>query len=117
MIIRLGSGERSICYYTRIAEPVDCYVSECVAFVKDFNDKTFNDETSGTLATYMERTTGDNTTLQFVSLNSSLKQVSWADFKGERLTEPVPSIKGDHTDLQRDRARLCGIQCQRERSD
>ena len=93
MIIRLGSGERSICYYTRIAEPVDCYVSECVAFVKDFNDKTFNDETSGTLATYMERTTGDNTTLQFVSLNSSLKQVSWADFKGERLTEPVPSIK------------------------
>lgn len=41
----------------------------------------------------MERTTGDNTTLQFVSLNSSLKQVSWADFKGERLTEPVPSIK------------------------
>ena len=93
MIIRLGSGDRSICYYTRIAEPVDCYVSECVAFVKDFNDKTFNDETSGTLATYMERTTGDNTTLQFVSLNSSLKQVSWADFKGERLTEPVPSIK------------------------
>lgn len=51
MIIRLGSGERSICYYTRIAEPVDCYVSECVAFVKDFNDKTFNDETS--------RNTGD----------------------------------------------------------
>ena len=36
MIIRLGSGDRSICYYTRIAEPVDCYVSECVAFVKDF---------------------------------------------------------------------------------
>lgn len=93
MIIRLGSGDRSICYYTRIAEPVDCYVSECVAFVKDFNDKTFNDETSGTLATYMERTTGDNTTLQYVSLNSSLRQVSWADFKGERLTEPVPSIK------------------------
>ena len=82
MIIRLGSGDRSICYYTRIAEPVDCYVSaRCVAFVKDFNDKTFNDETSGTLATYMERTTGDNTTLQYVSLNSSLKQVSWADFK------------------------------------
>ena len=40
-----------------------------------------------------KRQTGDNTTLQFVSLNSSLKQVSWAEFKGERLTEPVPSIK------------------------
>ena len=25
--------------------------------------------------------------------------------------------QGDHTDLQCDRARLCGIQCQRERSD
>jgi len=41
----------------------------------------------------MEKTTGDNTTLQFVSLNSSLKQLAWADFNGEQLTTPVPSIK------------------------
>ena len=93
LIIQLESGDESIYYYTRIVEPVDCYVDECLDFVMDFNDKTFNDETTGSLATYMEKTTGDNTTLHYVSLNSSLKQVGWADFECERLTEPVPSIK------------------------
>lgn len=93
LIIQLDSKDQSIYYYTRIVEPVDCYVDECIDFVLDFNDKTFNDETTGALATYMEKTTGDNSTLHFVSLNSSLKQVGWADFKGERLTDPVPSVK------------------------
>lgn len=93
LIIQLESGDKSIYYYTRIMEPVDCYVEECVDFVLDFNDKTFNSETTGALATYMEKTTGDNSTLNFVSLNSSLKQVGWADFEGKRLTDPIPSIK------------------------
>lgn len=93
LIIRLESGDRSIYYYTRIVQPAECYVGECIDFVLDFNDKTFNDETTGTLATYMEKTSGDNSTLHYVSLNSSLKQVGWADFDGERLTDPIPSIK------------------------
>lgn len=93
LIIKLESGSDIIYYYTRIMEPVDCHVEECVDFVLEFNDKTFNKETTGSLATYMEKTTGDNTTLQYVTLNSSLKQVGWAEFGGERLTYPVPSIK------------------------
>lgn len=93
LIIKLESGNDNIYYYTRIMEPVDSHVDECVDFVLEFNDKTFNKETTGSLATYMEKTTGDNTTLQYVTLNCSLKQVGWADFTGERLTYPVPSIK------------------------
>lgn len=93
LIIQLESGSDVIYYYTRIMESADSNVGECIDFVLDFNDKTFNDETTGSLATYMEKTTGDNTTLQYVTLNSSLKQVGWADFKGERLTDPIPSIK------------------------
>lgn len=93
LIIRLESGDKSIYYYTRIMKPVDCYVNECMEFVTDFNAKTFNEETVGTLATYMEKTTGDNTSLQYVTLNSSLSQLGWADFKGKRLTEIIPSIK------------------------
>lgn len=93
LIIQLESGNDVIYYYTRIMESVEGHVEECIDFVLDFNDKTFNNETTGSLATYMEKTTGDNTTLQYVSLNSSLKQVGWADFDGERLTEPVPSVK------------------------
>ena len=93
LIIQLESGSDVLYYYTRIIEPEDCYVDACMDFVLEFNDKTFNDETTGSLATYMEKTTGDNTTLQYVTLNSSLKQVGWADFAGERLTDPALSIK------------------------
>ncbi len=93
LIIQLESGSDVIYYYTRIIEPLDGHIEECIDFVLDFNDKTFNDETTGSLSTYMEKTTGDNSTLQYVSLNSSLKQVGWAGFKVERLTDPVPSVK------------------------
>lgn len=93
LIIKIENGSDAAYYYTRITESVDSHVDACVDFVLDFNDKTFNAETTGSLATYMEKTTGDNTTLQYVTLNSSLKQVGWADFNGERFTGPVPSIK------------------------
>jgi hypothetical protein len=93
LIIELESGDRTIHYYTRIMESTDSHIEECLDFVEDFHNKTFNNETTGALATYMEKTTGDNTTLQYVSLNSSLKQVGWADLNPQRLTEPVPSVK------------------------
>ena len=92
LILRLESGSQSICYYTRIIEQ-ESHVEECIDFVLDFHDKTFNKETTGSLATYMEKTTGDNSTLHYVSLNSSLKQLGWADFEGERLAKPIPSVK------------------------
>lgn len=92
LILRLESGSQSMCYYTRIIEQ-ESHVEECVDFVLDFHDKTFNKETTGSLATYMEKTTGDNSTLHYVSLNSSLKQLGWADFEGERLAKPIPSVK------------------------
>ena len=92
LILRLESGSQSICYYTRIIEQ-ESHVEECIDFVLDFHDKTFNKETIGSLATYMEKTTGDNSTLHYVSLNSSLKQLGWADFEGERLAKPIPSVK------------------------
>lgn len=93
LLIKLRSGDKNISYYTRIMEPVDNHIMECLEFVQEVNEKTFNDETSGTLSTYMEKTTGDNTTLHFVSLNSSLKQMAWGNFEGEPFTVPVPSIK------------------------
>ena len=67
--------------------------SECIDFVRQFNDTTFDSEKAASLSTYMEKTTGDNTTLQYVTLNNSLNQVSWAEFHGTRLTTPVPSVK------------------------
>ena len=93
LVIQLESGDRMIYYYTRIIESQNSYVSECIDFVRQFNDTTFDSEKATSLSTYMEKTTGDNTTLQYVTLNNSLNQVSWAEFHGTRLTTPVPSVK------------------------
>lgn len=93
-ILKLSSGTDTISYYTRIMEEQDCYASECIGFVMDFHQKTFDKAEADSLATYLEPdASGDNTTLARVDIHSSLKQVAWADFAGERLTTPVPSLK------------------------
>ena len=93
LIICLESGEEKIYYYTRIIEPVNCYVTETLNFVQDFHNKTFGNEDASDISIYLEGATGDNTSLHYTNLNSSLKQIRWADFGGERLTVAVPSIK------------------------
>ncbi len=93
LIICLESEKEKISYYTRITEPVDCYVQECLDFAEEFHHTTFHKAEADALTTYLEYGEADNTTLQFCNLNSSLKQICWADFGGERFSEPIPSIK------------------------
>lgn len=93
LVIRLESGNENIYYYTRIMEPSYEGIRESIAFVKEFNDTTFDKERLSDLSTYLEKTTGDNATLQYTTLNNSLKQIGWGELTVERLTNPVPSIK------------------------
>jgi len=93
LVICLESNGEEIYYYTRIMEPKDCHVTETIAFVQEFHHSSFDKEKASSLTTYLERATGDNTTLHYTTLNSTLKQVSWANFGGERLTTAIPSIK------------------------
>lgn len=93
-IIKLKSGGDTIYYYTRLMEESGCYTKDCVDFAMYFHERTFDENQARELATYLEpNASGDNSTLHKVDIHSSLKQVSWADFKGDRLTTPVPSIK------------------------
>lgn len=93
-ILKLEQGSKEIYYYTRIIQPVDSYVEESLDFVMDFHDTSMNRETGGTLATYLEPdASGDNTSLHKVTIHSSLKQLTWADFKFHQVAEPIPSIK------------------------
>lgn len=94
LVLSVKYQEKQVYYYTRIARESDCYIGESLEFVKDFHDQTFDKEYADNLATYLEPDSmGDNTTLQKVTIHSSLRQVSWADFEGERLEQPVPSVK------------------------
>ncbi|KAI4450195.1 hypothetical protein C823_004728 [Eubacterium plexicaudatum ASF492] len=86
--------EESICYYyTRIADARECYVAESVQFAKQISDLTFSDSPDG-LSTYWEpNASGDNSSLHKVTIHSALTQANWADFKCDRLTMPIPSVK------------------------
>lgn len=92
--VTVNSDGKPIYYYTRIIREEDYYVDETLELVMNFHEQSFDDEQARNLALYLEpNSQGDNTTLQKVTINSSLAQVSWADFEGERLEQPIPSIK------------------------
>ncbi|MEG0961357.1 MAG: hypothetical protein RR139_10975 [Lachnospiraceae bacterium] len=94
LIIKINETDAPIYFYTRIICDKKYYVKEAVDFVMKFHELTFDKENAGELATYLEpNSSGDNSTLQKVTINSSLSQVTWGEFKGKRMEKPVPSIK------------------------
>lgn len=94
LIITLECNREKIHYYTRVICAEDWHVDDAIAFTLDFHEKTFDKAAASELATYLEPSSeGDNTTLQKVTIHSSLNQITWGDFQGEVLEKPVPSIK------------------------
>ncbi|MCM1175548.1 MAG: hypothetical protein NC341_10915 [Blautia sp.] len=87
-------GKDTIRYYTRIVQSEEMYIQEKLAYVLDFHERTFNREAAAELTKYLESNAeGDNSTLNKVTIHSSFNQVTWADLKVEKVTEPVVDIK------------------------
>ena len=94
LILELKHKDKTYYYYTRILKSEDANVEPCVEFAKNFHDMTFDEEKSAGLATYMEPdATADNSTLNKVTIHSTLSQVTWNQFKGVPLSEPAVSVK------------------------
>lgn len=93
MEIVLTIGDKKVYYYTRIVRALDCYTDETLDFAVTFHEYTFRDDAASFIPTYMDPATGDATTLNYVDLSCTLKQITWADFTGVKLTEPVVSFK------------------------
>lgn len=93
LIFTIRSEGRDIYYYTRMMQVTDDSVSKCLQFAMEFHDMTFSPEGSAFFPTYMDAATGDATTLNYVDLSCTVKQVMWADFEGEILTDPMVSFK------------------------
>ena len=93
MEITLEIGEEKVHYYTRIVQSTNAYVDECLAFALKFHEYTFREDASSFLPTYMDPATGDATTLSYVDLSCTLRQITWANFDGVKLTTPVVSLK------------------------
>lgn len=93
MEITLDIGDRNVHYYTRIVHATDCYIDETLAFANQFHQYTFREDADTFIPTYMDPATGDATTLSYVDLSCTLKQITWGNFEGVKLTEPVVSLK------------------------
>lgn len=94
LLLTIECDGEPVYYYTRITRESQSYVKESLDFIQQFHEQTFSRENTGSLATYLNpNKEGDNTTLQRVTLNSSLDQVTWGGFVCERMGKPIPSIK------------------------
>lgn len=92
LILETESGD--IRYYTRVILAEDYYVKEKLAFVKNFQEKTFDKEAASELTKYLESNSeGDNTTFANVNIHSSFQQITWGELNAEPVTEPNVSIK------------------------
>ena len=93
-ILKIETAAETISYYTRILDAEEYYAAEKLAFVKDFHEKTFDEEKAKELVTYLESNSkGDNTTLSKVDIHCSLSQVTWGNLQITKLTEPDMKIQ------------------------
>lgn len=89
LIFYISSGKQSIYYYTRLMQTETANTKKCLAFAKEFHGYTFDRELADAkIPNYMEAATGDATTLNYVDLTCTLKQIRWADFEGEVVGQP-----------------------------
>lgn len=88
----LSMGEKEVYYYTRIIQEKDCHVKECLDFALTFHDYTFSDEAANFIPTYMDVASGDATTLNYVDLSCTLRQITWNKFEGKKMGKPTISF-------------------------
>ena len=93
MEIVLSMGKKDVYYYTRIVRALDCYATESLDFAMTFHDYTFREDADTFIPTYMDPATGDATNLSYVDLTCTLGQITWGDFTGVKLTQPVAAFK------------------------
>lgn len=93
MTLSLKANGGEVTYYSRIMYTTDRYVTSTLAFAEEFHDYTYREDASNFLPMYMEAKAEEGGTLQHVSLNSSLTQLTWGDMEITEVTEPVPAFK------------------------
>lgn len=91
--VMMENGQ-NVWFYTRLIQSENNNISEKVAFIRNFHEKTFDKEAAEELAVYLEsNSSGDNTTLGYANIHSSLNQVTWADLQPEQITSTQVTIR------------------------
>ncbi len=93
IFLDIGTGT-PVMYHTRVIDaPLYC-AREKLAFVLDFQSKENSTVTNEELRGYMESNhTGDNSTLAYVNIHSSMEQLAFAGLNFYNITSPIATIK------------------------
>ena len=83
MVITMKADGRQLYYYTRVVQPTNAHLRDCLKFAKHFHDTSIRGDATS-LDQYLETdTNADTSTLSLVTLRSSLSQISWGGFEGK----------------------------------
>lgn len=93
LVFKLNADDREVYYYTRLIQCDSNITKQMLDFAIKFHDNTFKEEGKSFFPTYMDAATGDATTLNYVDLTCTLKQIMWAGFKAQQYTDSVVSFK------------------------
>lgn len=94
IVVITDNNDREIRYYTRMIWSEKLYVSEKLAFVKEFHEKTFDNTKINDLVKYMESNSkGNNTTLHKVDIHSSMAQLGWGELEVKQVNAPALELK------------------------
>ena len=88
LILTLKTQEDSFFYYTRVVQEDEYHVKECIEYARELHKSMLEKENESTIKQAMEPSSkGDNSTLQKVTIHSSVKQCMWGNL--------MPKIVGD----------------------
>lgn len=89
LVIKLITGEgNEIRYYARIINTTDLFLSDKIAFMRDFSEKAFREETAVELKKYMETNSdGDNSSYGHVTIHSNFNQLHYGNLQPLLVSE------------------------------
>ena len=96
--LTVKKGETSLYYYTRIAKDNEYHVKECLDYVQELHTNMLTKENEDAVKKVMEaNASGDNSTLQHVTIHSDLKHSMWGELKPEIVGDLHYEIKETKT--------------------
>ena len=82
--LTLSKNDSELYYYTRVVNDHGYHVKECLTYMEELHTNMFKIENEDAVKKVMEsNASGDNSTLQHVTIHSDLKHAMWGDLKPE----------------------------------
>lgn len=99
-ITTVTAESKKINFYTRVMVSPTDYLTEKLDYVQLIHEALFDKDTVETVSQYFEPSkSADNTSLNYVNINSSIDLISFGALEPEIITEVIPTVKEISNDI------------------